>query len=92
VAPSARQQKVPNVAATTLKTLKSYIRKADATYHPTLEEHRHQDAMDLAIMRSEVEADAADRAALRMVDRDVIKKHLLKNGKLDCRTSIGSLL
>jgi hypothetical protein len=92
VTPSARQQKVPNVAATTFKTLKSYIRKTDAMYHQTLKEHRHQDAMDLAIMRSEAEADAADRAALRMIDRDVVKQHLLKNGKLDRRTSIWSLL
>lgn len=88
----ARQQKVHKVAAITFKTLKSYIRRADAMYHQTLEEHRHQDAMDLAIMRSEAEADAADRAALRMIDRDVVKQHLLKNGKLDRRTSIWSLL
>jgi hypothetical protein len=90
--PNRSNQKVPNVAATTLKTFKSSIRKADAMYHPILEAHLHQDAMDLAIMQNEAEADAADRVALRTVDRDVVKEHLLKNGKLDRKTSIGSLL
>lgn len=61
-------------------------------YHPTLEAHRHQDAVGQANVRSEAEADAANRAALRTNDRDVIKKHLLKDGKLDRRTSVGSLL
>ena len=90
--PRTRQQKVPNIAATTLKTFKSSIRKADAMYHPILEAHLHQDAMDLAIMQNEAESDAADRAALRTIDRDVVKEHLLKHGKLDRKTSIGSLL
>ncbi|KAM0707931.1 hypothetical protein Q7P35_004580 [Cladosporium inversicolor] len=89
---SEKKQKTDNAASTALKTPKSYIRKADAMFHPTLEAHRHQDALDLAIVQSEAEADAVDRAELRTIDRDVIKKHLLKGGKLDRRAPVGSLL
>ena len=38
-------------------------------YHRTLEAHRLQDAVDLAFMRSEAEADAADETALGVIDR-----------------------
>jgi hypothetical protein len=44
------------------------------------------------IMRSEAEADAADDAALPMIDSDVIKKLMLKDGKRYRDTSLGSLL
>lgn len=53
-----KDQKAHNAAATALKTVKSCIQKADAMYHTPLEAHRRQDAVDLAIMRSEAEADA----------------------------------
>jgi hypothetical protein len=43
-------------------------------------------------MRSEAEADVADDAALRMIDSDVIKKLMLKDGKRYRDTSLGSLL
>ena len=44
------------------------------------------------IMRSEAEADAADDAALRMIDPDVIKKLMLKDSKRYRDTSLESLL
>jgi hypothetical protein len=49
-------------------------------YHPTFEAHRHQDAVRLAAMQSETEADASVDAALSMIDQDVINEHLVEEG------------
>ena len=61
-------------------------------YHRTLEAHRLQDAVDLAFMRSEAEADAADETALDVIDRASIGRvylsvrhlsyHCLKIGEM----------
>ena len=49
-------------------------------YHRTPEAYRLQDAVDLAFMRSEADADAADDGALDMVDPDVIEDYPLEDG------------
>jgi hypothetical protein len=73
-----REQRLQNAPAAALSTVKSYIHKeADGMYHPTLEAHRHQDAVRLAAMQSEAEADAALDAALSTIDQDVINEHLV---------------
>ena len=49
-------------------------------YHRTLKAHLHRDAVELARMQSEAEADAAVDAALGMIDPGVITDHLLEDG------------
>ena len=46
-------------------------------YHRTLEAYRLQDAVDLAFMRSEADADAADETALDVIDRASIRRGCL---------------
>jgi hypothetical protein len=76
-----REQSLQNAPAAALSTVKSYIhKKADGMYHPTFEAHRHQDAVRLAAMQSETEADASVDAALSMIDQDVINEHLVEEG------------
>lgn len=43
-------------------------------------------------MRSEAVADVADDVALRIIDSDVIKKLVLKDGERYCDTSLRPLL
>lgn len=80
---SQKTQKAHNAAATALETLKFYNREAHAMYHHTLEAHRLQDAVDLAIMQSEAEVDAADDAPLGMIDPSVLEKHLFEEDMTD---------
>ena len=77
---SQKEQRVHNAAATALERLKSYNHEADSMYHRTLEAHRLRDALDLAFMRIEAEADAADYGALDMVYPDVIEDYPLEDG------------
>ena len=86
-----KKQKAHNAAATALETLKFYNRKADAMYHHTLEAHRLQDAVDLAIMQSEAEADAAGDATLGMID-PVCSKSIYFKTVHKYNTFTGSLL
>ena len=73
---SQKEQRVHNAAAIALQSLKFHNHEADSMYHHTFEAHRLQDAVDLAIMQSEAEVDAAVDAALDTIDPDVIDKHL----------------
>ena len=58
-----KEQRIHSAAAIALESLKSYNHEADLMYHHTFEAHRLQDSVDLAIMRSEAEVDAAIDAA-----------------------------
>jgi hypothetical protein len=73
-----KELKLQTVAATALDAVKLYIHEADVTYHPTLEAHRYRDAVGLATMQSEAEADASIDAALDLIDQDVINEHVLE--------------
>lgn len=77
---SQKEQRVHNAAAIALESLKSCYHEADSTNHHTFEAHQFQDAVDLAVMRSKAETDAADETTLDMIDPDVIRDHLLGDG------------
>ncbi|GAB7328951.1 hypothetical protein MBLNU13_g00821t1 [Cladosporium sp. NU13] len=77
---SQTEQRVRNAAAIALEGLKSYNHEADSMYHHATEAHRLQDAVDLAILQSDAEADAAVDATSDMIDLDGIDEHLLEEG------------